>query len=963
MKYVMSDLHLFHGPNAGYALELLDRYRQDPTSVDAETRAFFDNNPTLVNAAVSVAASPAPASSTQTASQPSGQDEAETIRIAAAAARLARFIRQSGHIEAHVDPLGLTPPGDAGLEMHEHKLTAQVLESLPSSVVGGPIGRETNNAREAIERLRQVYSGTIGYDDEHIENSEERYWLRDSTESGAFLPQLTPEQKEDLLERLTEVETFERFIHSTFKGSKRFSIEGTDMLVPMLDEIICLAAENGTRDVVMGMAHRGRLNVLAHVLGKPYANILVGFETQQSRDESASVAGRSGRGYPGDVKYHLGFRRAYKESGIREMPITLVPNPSHLEFVNPVVEGYTRAAQEQRSHRGQPELDVRNALPIAIHGDAAFPGQGVVAETLNMTNLSGYRTGGTIHIIVNNQIGFTTLPSDGRSTRYSSDLAKGFEIPIVHVNADDPVACIAAARMAVAYRERFHKDFLIDLIGYRRYGHNEGDAPDLTQPRMYETIEAHPTVRELWADQMAREGIVSEEQAASMISTVRERLMAARKQLPSDHGVSDSVPLPASLRVVTTAVPADKLIAMNTALLTWPENLQVNPKLERVFNRWRSGLQAEGGIEWGQAEALAFASILSEGTPIRLTGQDSERGTFGHRNHVLHDTVTGERYVPLQELPTSRAAYAVYNSPLSENACLGFEYGYCINAHEVLTLWEGQFGDFANGAQVIIDQFLSSGSAKWNQTPSLVMLLPHGYEGSGPEHSSARLERFLQLAANNNIRVANCTSAAQYFHLIRRQAALLESDPRPLIIMTPKSLLRHPRANSSLNDLIQGTFQTVIDDAAAQKRAEQVTRLTLCSGKVYIDLAGTDAFTQTERVAVARIEQLYPFPAEEIKRVIAGYPNLRELVWLQEEPQNMGAWNFVAPRLRDLADWRGKLRYVGRAEASSPAEGSMAGHTLEQNHLLAAALQDVPEISPASSAVEDWGLGAGKARK
>ncbi|MCW3096260.1 MAG: 2-oxoglutarate dehydrogenase, subunit [Chthonomonadaceae bacterium] len=957
----MSDLHLFHGPNAGYALELLDRYRKDPTSVDPETRAFFDNNP--IDADTELSATPTVGAAPQSAAPASGRDEPETIRIAAAAARLARFIRQRGHIAAHVDPLGLTPPGYAGLELQEHKLTARALEALPSSVVGGPIARETNNAREALERLRQVYSGTIGYDDEHIENSEERYWLRDSTESGAFLPRLTPEQKQDLLERLTEVETFERFIHSTFKGSKRFSIEGTDMLVPILDEIICQAAENGTRDVVMGMAHRGRLNVLAHVLGKPYANILVGFETQQSQDESASVAGRSGRGYPGDVKYHLGFRRAYKESGIREMPITLVPNPSHLEFVNPVVEGYTRAAQEQRSHPGPPTLDVRYALPIAIHGDAAFPGQGVVAETLNMTNLAGYRTGGTIHIIVNNQIGFTTLPSDGRSTRYASDLAKGFEIPIVHVNADDPLACIAAARMAVAYRERFHKDFLIDLIGYRRYGHNEGDAPELTQPRMYETIEAHPSVRELFADQLLKEGIVSEEQASSMISTVRERLMAARKQLPSDTGVHDPVALPASQRVVSTAVPADKLIALNTALLTWPEGLQVNPKLERVFNRWRGGLQAEGGIEWGQAEALAFASILTEGTPIRLTGQDSERGTFGHRNQVLHDTVTGERFVPLQALPGARAAYAVYNSPLSENAAVGFEYGYCINAKEVLTLWEGQFGDFANGAQVIIDQFLTSGSAKWNQTPSLVMLLPHGYEGSGPEHSSARLERFLQLAANNNIRIANCTSSAQYFHLLRRQAALLESDPRPLIVMTPKSLLRHPRAGSSLIDLTEGSFQTVIDDAVAQQRADEVTRLVLCSGKVYIDLAGTDAFATADRIAVARIEQLYPFPADEIKRVIAGYPNLRELVWLQEEPQNMGAWNFVAPRLRDLADWHGELRYVGRAEAASPAEGSMAAHTLEQNHLLATALQDAPEISPASSAVEDWGLGAGHARK
>ncbi|MEP7189996.1 MAG: 2-oxoglutarate dehydrogenase E1 component, partial [Roseiflexaceae bacterium] len=582
------------------------------------------------------------------------------------------------------------------------------------------------------------------------------------------------------------------------------------------------------------------------------------------------------------------------------------PNPSHLEFVNPVVEGRARAAQEQRDRPGLPTQDKRASLAILLHGDAAFPGQGIVAETLNLSQLAGYRTGGTIHIITNNQVGFTTDPGDARSTLYASDLAKGFEIPIVHVNADDVIACIAVARMAYYYREMFGKDFLIDLVGYRRWGHNEGDEPAFTQPRMYEQIAAHPTVRALLAQQLQKEGSIAEADAEAMVAHVTERLQAARREAEENPSMAEPpAPAPPGLaRRTKTAVPAEQLHVLNEALQSRPEGFSMNPRLARTLERRTSGLEQPGGIDWGHAEALAFASLLVAGIPIRLSGQDAERGTFSHRHAVLHDAKTGARYIPLQTLPAAKASFSIYNSSLSENAALGFEYGYSAHAPGVLVLWEAQFGDFANGAQVIVDQFIVAGRAKWRQTPALVLLLPHGYEGQGPEHSSARLERFLQLAADENIRIANVTSAAQYFHLLRRQALLLDSDPRPLVIMTPKSLLRHPRAGSSLADLSKGGFQRVIDDPTGRARAEDVTRLVLCSGKVYIDLLG--ALAQGEaapdtgmpaNVAVARVEELYSFPADELRAVIAGYPVLRELAWLQEEPRNMGAWNFVSDNL------------------------------------------------------------------
>lgn len=931
----MSELDLFYGPNAGYILELYDRFKQEPQSVDPASRTVFEEWAKRNGDAPSLFG---------TAKDSAPTTEIEVAKIVGAA-RLVRLVRELGHLAARLDPLGGEPPGDPGLDPATHGLTLEDLEHLPASVVAGPCAKGAANALEAWERLREVYCGYIGYEDDHIQIDRERQWLRDSVESRRFLQPMSPEEKRELLERLTEVETFEQYLQTTFVGKKRFSLEGADILVPMLDRVIEDAADQGTREVVMGMAHRGRLNVLAHILGKPYSTIIQGF-LDPKVEANPSEAGTSALGYTGDVKYHLGFKRAYKDGREREMPITLAPNPSHLEFVNPVVTGRARAAQEQRNLPGRPIRDMKASLAVLIHGDGAFPGQGIVSETLNLSQLPGYRVGGTVHIILNNQIGFTTSPRDARSTLYASDLAKGYEIPIVHVNADDVEACMATARMAIAYREEFSKDFLIDLVGYRRHGHNETDEPAYTQPRMYEIIRSHATVRRIWADRLVAEGIVATSAPAKMATEVKSQLAAAKSEAQQMVGFPH-LELPANDLVGVipeeTAVSLERLRVLNESLLSRPPGFTVDSKLERILERRRIALE-DGGIDWGHAESLAFASILQDGTPIRFAGQDTERGTFGHRHLVLHDPKTGRTFTPLQSLPQAHASFAVYNSPLSENAVLGFEYGYSIHATEALVLWEAQFGDFANSAQVIIDQFIVAGNAKWNQTPSLVLLLPHGYEGMGPEHSSARLERFLQLCADDNVHVVNCTTSAQYFHVLRRQAAHLKSRPRPLIVMTPKSLLREPRSTSTGTDISEGRFEPVLDDRSARGRADRVTRVILCSGKVYVDLLKNEPPVTADRVAIVRVEELYPFPNDHLSRVLAGYPNTREVVWLQEEPMNMGAWTYIEPRLRDLIGKSAMLRYVGRSPAASTAAGSESMHVAEQAAIVAEALSAVPEL-------------------
>ena len=643
----------------------------------------------------------------------------------------------------------------------------------------------------------------------------------------------------------------------------------------------------------------------------------------------------------GDVKYHHGADGVYQTAAGKPVNITLTPNPSHLEAVNPVVEGRARANQTNR--RGKDAIhDGTVALPLLIHGDASFAAQGVVAETFNLARLKGYTTGGTIHLIGNNQLGFTTDPKEGRSTDYSSDLAKGFDAPIIHVNADDVEACLAAARLAMLYRDKFHGDVVIDVVGYRRWGHNEGDEPAYTQPVMYERIKQTPTARQRYADQLAREGVVDAAQAATEAEQVYQRLTEIQQSLKAHLREAGAGEEPQRISGAQTAlsepdtnVSAPLLTTLNEQLLLVPEGFTINPKLQKQLERRRPAL-TEGQIEWAHAEALAFASLVAEGTAIRLTGQDTERGTFSQRHLVLHDARDGRRHAPIQNLPGARAPFELHNSPLSEFACLGFEYGYAAAAPETLVLWEAQFGDFTNGGEVIIDQFIIAGLAKWGQTSRLTLLLPHGYEGQGPEHSSARIERFLALGADGNIRIANCTTPAQYFHLLRRQAR--HAELRPLVLFTPKSLLRLPQASSRLEDLTTGRFSPVLDDATAGDRRDAVRRLILCSGKVYYDLTLAPARVQATQVAIGRVELLYPFPSEELATLVRGYPNLREIVWVQEEPRNMGPQKFMLPQLRELVGSDVTVRDIGRPERSSPAEGYPAAHQAEQARIVAAAL-------------------------
>ena len=924
----------FEGVNAAYVAELYERYLREPASVDAATRAFFER---------AGAPPEAPA-------EPQPSPPARVTMVAAAglpvekivgAVNLAESIRKFGHLDARIDPLGREPAGDPSLRAEFHGVTEDDLRRLPASLIVGPIARgpmaeARSSAFQVIEELRKIYSSATGYDYGHLRDPEERGWLVSAAESGLFRAPADPIDEVGLLERLTQVETFERFLHRTFPGKTRFSIEGLDMLVPILDEVIGEAAEAEIPNILIGMAHRGRLNVLAHVLNEPYQQILA-----QLKDVLGGRHFREYLGWTGDVKYHLGARRAIRGGKAVDVVVSMPPNPSHLEAIDPVVEGMARAAGTRVDRPGPPRFDSARTLPILIHGDAAFPGQGVVAETLNLYRLPGYRTGGTLHVIADNQLGYTTDPEDLQSAPYASDLARGFRIPIVHVNADDPEACIEAARLALAYRLRFEKDFVIDLVGYRRHGHNEGDEPSFTQPVMVRKIAVHPTVRELWGRKLVERGLVATDEPEKL---VEQRMAALQRQLESlvpEKSVVElrpTPPPPGAARHAMTAVPAERLRELNQGLLQLPPGFNLNKKLERARARRRRALDDPAGdtrtIDWAMAEELALASILADGVAIRFTGEDVERGTFSQRHAAFCDAQTGKKFIPLQALPQAKAAFELRNSPLTEGATVGFEYGYNVQEPTRMVMWEAQYGDFINGAQTMIDEFLVSARAKWGLTPSLVLLLPHGYEGAGPDHSSGRPERFLQLAAETNMRIANCTTAAQYFHLLRLHAALLKTDPLPLIVLMPKSLLRHPLTASSLRDLAESGWQRVIDDAEAQKSGDKVRRLILCSGKVYVDLISSPRRTERRDAAICRVEQLYPFPAEDLSPVLESYPNLEEVVWVQEEPENMGAWEFARPLLEDLIRGRWPLRSVARPRNSSPAEGSLAWHVFNQQALI-----------------------------
>ncbi|HXS24757.1 MAG TPA: multifunctional oxoglutarate decarboxylase/oxoglutarate dehydrogenase thiamine pyrophosphate-binding subunit/dihydrolipoyllysine-residue succinyltransferase subunit [Gemmatimonadales bacterium] len=857
----------------------------------------------------------------------------EMLYHVAAGMALVKAFRTHGHLAAHTDPLGNEPLGDPALDLAPLGLNQEIMAAIPSRVLRVYVPGRT--LAESYPYLQQTYCGTMAYQVEHISSHQERVWLREKIESGALRTPLSPDEKKRLLGRLTKVEALERFLHKAYLGHKRFSIEGVDLLVPMLDLTLELAASTGAREVVIGMAHRGRLNVLAHIIGRPYETIFAEFEGGRFVEGNRLTP----EGGTGDVKYHHGAEGAFPLRNGKSIAVTLSPNPSHLEFVSPVVDGRARATQTLRKGRSA-HHDPTIALPVLIHGDAAFAAQGVVAETLNLSALPGYGVGGTLHIITNNQIGFTTDTQDARSTRYASDLAKGFDAPIIHVNSDDAEACLAAIRLAMAYREKFRRDVLIDLVGYRRHGHNESDEPTYTQPVMYERIKQLPPVRTRYAEQLAAEGVVSADEANQQAEGAYQRLVDAQQRFKASLG-KGSIPEPPKPtgpgHEVATAVAPETLTALNEQLLTWPPNFAVSPKLKKQLERRRSAVGPEGGIDWAHAEALALASLVVEGVPVRLTGQDTERGTFSQRHLVLHDIKTGQRYAPIQRLPGALAPVELHNSPLSELASLGFEYGYSAEAAEALVLWEAQFGDFINGGQVIVDQFLSAGLSKWGLTTRLTLLLPHGYEGQGPEHSSARLERFLQLCAEGNIRVANPTTPAQYFHLLRRQAR--RSRQRPLIVMTPKSLLRHPQATSRLENLAEGTWRPVFDDPwASDGNAAAVTRLVLCSGKLYYELLAEAEKMTAERPALIRLEQLYSFPWQECRQVLARYPKTQQLIWAQEEPRNMGAWTYLEPKLRELLPAGAELRYVGRPERASPAEGYPAAHVAEQSRIVGDAL-------------------------
>jgi 2-oxoglutarate decarboxylase len=860
----------------------------------------------------------------------------ELLQAVQAATSLLKAYRTHGHLQAELDPLGSDPGTEQAMQPETLNLTPELMAAIPAEILR--IGVEGETLLDALPRMREAYCGPIAYQIEHIASHEQRTWLRQMIETGSHRKELPPEQKRALLYRLLDVFGFERFLEKAFLGQKMFSIEGLDVVVPMLDQIFMRAHSDGAQEVVIGMAHRGRLSVMAHNLGRAAESILAEFEGSKQLESVKAVAAIP-TGGTGDVKYHYGHAGNFSHPSGADIDVRLFPNPSHLEFVDPVVEGAARADQSIRAGSNLTH-DPTRVVPVLLHGDAAFPAQGVVAETLNLQAIEGYATGGTVHIIQDNQIGFTTEPHEGRSTPYASDLAKGFNCPIIHVNADDPEACVSAIRLAMAYRQRWGRDVVIDLIGYRRYGHNETDEPAYTQPVMAAAIADHPPVSQIYAERLIAEDVVTSDQVEerkadrqaelkSIHDELRRKMEAGDFETPSATGTTE-LDRTRSPNVDTT-VSAEKLRTLDEELVRTPESFSVHRKLRKPLGRRAEAIEA-GKIDFGHAESLAFASLLTEGVPIRLTGQDTERGTFSQRHLVLHDEKTGLRYAPIQNLRDAEAPFQIHNSPLSEVACLGFEYGYSAAAPDSLICWEAQFGDFGNVPQVIIDNFVASGESKWGQVSRLTLLLPHGYEGAGPEHSSARIERFIQLGAEGNIRIAYPSNAAQYFHLLRRQAKIQKA--KPLVVFTPKGNLRAEAATSTLEDLAEGSFQLVIDDPNAASKRDEVERLILCTGRIYYELQASEQRENADTVAIARVEMLYPFAQEQLAGLITEYPNLKEIVWVQEEPRNMGGWSVMQRRMPELLPDGVVLGYVGRPSRASTSEGYAVAHNLEQERIV-----------------------------
>jgi 2-oxoglutarate decarboxylase len=918
---------------------------------DFYTAVFESLGAGLPAAAISRSASEARA--TAPANAAGSAPSREMLAAVQAATSLIKAHRTHGHLGAHLDPLGTPPLGDPAMEPETYGLSAELMAQIPADVLRVYVpGR---NLAEVLPHLRQTYCGTIAYEIEHIASHEERVWLREQIESGAYRMPFSPESKRRLLQRLTKVEAMERYLRRTFIGQKTFSAEGVDAMVPMLEGLLACIVDDGIGEVIMGMSHRGRLATIAHVVNRPYEAVLVAFERGELRRAVASLNDAP----TGDVKYHIGATGTYVTDTGKGITVRLLPNPSHLEAVDPVVEGWTRAEQTRR-HASALHVDPMVAAPVLIHGDAAFAGEGIVAEVLNLQSLPGYATGGTVHIITNNQIGFTTEAREGRSTRYASDLAKGFDVPIVHVNADDIEACIHAVRLAWDYRRTYHRDVVIDLIGYRRFGHNETDEPSYTQPLMYRKIKEHRTARELYMRKLVAESLITEADAANDFETAYSAVAEAHKRvkatLASDplEESEESNAAEAEAPRPSTQVPRATLIGLNEQLITAPTDFHVFPKLAKQLERRRVAVtEGDRGIDWGTAESLAFASLLLEAHPIRLSGQDTQRGTFSQRHLVFHDDRNGGQWIPMEHLVGAAATFEVYNSPLSEVGCLGFEFGYSASDPTTLVLWEAQYGDFVNNAQLIVDQFISSSLAKWGQRSRLVLLLPHGYEGNGPEHSSARLERFLQLSAHGNMRVASVSTAAQYFHLLRDQA--IATTVRPLVVMTPKSLLRLKESACALDDLAGGEFAAVIDDpvtSAGAKQRKKVRTVLLCTGKIYYELELHPDRRDAEDLAIVRVELLNPLPVDEILALVRNYPNVEQLYWVQEEPSNMGAWLHLARPIGLRRPYDIRWDYIGRPRRASPSEGSVGSHRLEQERIATTALSTSHILAARSAGID-----------
>jgi 2-oxoglutarate dehydrogenase E1 component len=927
---------LFSGNNAAFLDELYQAYTKDPSSVDSSWATFFadfNHNNGVQPPSANDTLSDVPRGSGQ------GQknnhvvvvEDSDQGRLEEAVTRMIHTYRLCGHLDAKLDPLGKKREANPMLKPAHYGLTEADLDREVHA--GSLFVQSLVPVREIIRKLQETYCRHASVEYMHMPENEERMWLQAEMEKHENKLSLSKEEKHAILERLTSTDGFEQFLHTKYRGAKRFSLSGTESLIPMIDALLDEAGQGGLKEMVIGMAHRGRLNVLTNTLGKPLPAMFSEFE---KNPDPRTLWGS------GDVKYHMGYSNDHITQKGHKIHVSLSFNPSHLEAVDPVVLGRVRAKQDFLADKERNQV-----MALLIHGDAAFAGQGVVAETLNLAGLEGYTTGGTIHIVINNQIGFTTFPKDSRSTYYATDIAHMMTIPIFHVNGDDPEACVYVTRLAQRYRQRFHKSVVIDLIGFRRYGHNESDEPTFTQPGMYKSIQDHPSVRQLYARELEKQGALQAGEAEAIYKRHMDNFQSALESAKSSPvpkvisslagrwvgyvGGADQ-----DCEEANTAVPKEVIEQMAQQMSKIPEGFHLHPKLVAlVKNRLAMGT-GEKPLDWSMGESLAWGTLLLEGKHIRLSGQDVRRGTFSHRHAAFTDTETDVRYVPLANLQKNQGSFEVFDSSLSEAGVLGFDYGYSLDSPDRLVIWEAQFGDFVNNAQVVLDQFISSAEDKWKRLSGVTLFLPHGYEGAGPEHSSAKLERFLQLCAEDNWQIAVPTNPAQMFHLLRRQ--VVRRYRKPLIIFTPKSLLRDPNAVSSLNELTQGGFQRVIPDTQAEP--SEVRRVLLCSGKIYYDLVDARKKRSDTQTAIIRVEQLYPFPGAQIKAELARYTHMNDLCWVQEEPENMGAWTFLAMRLWNLTGQKMMPRVASRDASASPATGSTDTHLLEQTMLVSSAFRN-----------------------